>query len=201
MDSSTLRVRGFVSNPGMLYELLFRARSTGGSVGCVQFPVPSGFPPNATLTVTNAKEAWVTWVGGTEYSMDAGDAAHNFSFKGPDPHAALVALLSPQTTVAYAAILAQHVSDYKATLTTPFSLSIGQKPQLDLTTDALKAGYQIDTGNPYLEWLIFNYGRYLLMSSARGALPANLQGKWANGYGNAWSAGAHECCNLHDLIY
>jgi len=54
--------------------------------------------------------------------------------------------------------------------------------------------YQIDAtenlaGNVYIEWLLFNFGRYLLASSARGDLPANLQGKWANDLGNAWSAG------------
>jgi hypothetical protein len=36
---------------------------------------------------------------------------------------------------------------------------------------------------------MFNYGRYLLGSSARGTLPANLQGKWASGNANPWGAG------------
>lgn len=66
--------------------------------------------------------------------------------------------------------------------------------QLDTSADELMKRYQIDAtgnlaGNVYIEWLLFNFGRYLLASSARGGLPANLQGKWANGLGNAWSAG------------
>ncbi len=51
------------------------------------------------------------------------------------------------------------------------------------------AAYEVDVGNPYLEWLMFNFGRYLLVGSAPGKLPANLQGKWARDIGNPWSAG------------
>ena len=129
-------------------------------------------------------------MGGTEYSLHSGDAAHDFSFRGPDPHDGLLALINPVTpTLTFSAILEEHLADYKATLTDKFSLSLGQKPRLDLPTDVLKAAYQTDVGDKYLEWLMFNYGRYLLASSARGSLPANLQGKWADRHRNAWSAG------------
>ena len=49
-------------------------------------------------------EAWFTWVGGTDYDMNAGDTAHGYSFKGADPHAALVKLLTKATspTLSYA---------------------------------------------------------------------------------------------------
>jgi alpha-L-fucosidase 2 len=183
----------------MLYEILARVSvtltgtSSANAVKCIQYPVPSGAPPNATIQVTGGatREAWISWVGGTEYSMDAGDAAHDFSFRGPDPHNALLRLLNAPSMgiVTYARILAQHVADYKAALTNKFSLSLGQTPRLDVPTDVIKAAYKTDVGDPYLEWLLFNYGRYMLASSGRGALPANLQGKWANGHGNAWSAG------------
>lgn len=195
-DSSTLRIRGFVDTPGMLYEILARVSVTGSPVNvvkCIQFPVPFGAPPNATIEVVggSVREAWISWVGGTEYSMDAGDAAHDFSFRGPDPHDALLRLINPPSTgvMTYARILAQHIADYKAALTDKFSLSLGQTPRLDVPTDVIKAAYKTDIGDPYLEWLLFNYGRYLLASSGRGVLPANLQGKWANGHGNAWSSG------------
>ncbi|KIK01202.1 hypothetical protein K443DRAFT_122514 [Laccaria amethystina LaAM-08-1] len=79
-----------------LYSFIFRV-SASSSVRCVQFPVPSGFPPNATIEVTGTnnstglQEAHATWVGSTDYSMDAGDAAHNFTFRGADPHSSLLA--------------------------------------------------------------------------------------------------------------
>jgi alpha-L-fucosidase 2 len=198
LDSSTLRIRGFVSTPGMLYELLARVHTTpivpgsSSATRCLPLPVAPGTPPNATIEVSSGSvsEARISWVGRTEYSLDAGDAAHDFSFRGSDPHDALMALLNVPTAVrTFSEILDQHVKDYKATLTDKFSLSLGQVPRLDVPTDLVKAKYQIDVGDTYLEWLMFNYGRYLLASSARGTLPANLQGKWANVHDNAWGAG------------
>ncbi|KAG5651905.1 hypothetical protein H0H81_006986 [Sphagnurus paluster] len=197
LDSATLRIRGQIDSPGMIYEILARARaipisgSTPSTVECVQLPVTSGAPANATLQIAGgtSREAWISWVGGTEYSMDAGDAAHNFSFRGPDPHATLIALItSPGASATYAEMLDEHVTDYKATLTDKFSLSLGQIPNLALSTDQIKAAYKTDIGDPYLEWLLFNYGRYLLASSARGILPANLQGKWAHQSKNSWGS-------------
>ncbi|KAL0958844.1 hypothetical protein HGRIS_014163 [Hohenbuehelia grisea] len=191
-DANTLRLNGTVGTPGMAYELLARAGSTGGSVFCRPVESSSSAAANATITVLGASEAWITWVGGTDYNINAGDASHGFAFKGPDPHAGLVSLLSKAPRTA-AALLAAHTADVKATLNA-FSLSLGapaSKDTLSATTAALVDAYQVDEGHVYLENLLFNYGRYLLWSSARGVLPANLQGKWADGYGNAWSAGAY----------
>ncbi|KZT25594.1 glycoside hydrolase family 95 protein [Neolentinus lepideus HHB14362 ss-1] len=196
-DSSTLQVRGPVAEPGMLYELLFRAQGVGSGVNVTCTPSTGGANPNATLTVEGAKESWVTWVGGTEYSLDAGDEAHGFSFHGPDPHSSLVYLLSSatSTSVSYQSVLAEHIADYSSIIS-PFSLDLGQMPDLTKSTDQLRMTYRTDVGNPYLEWVLFNFGRYLLVSSARGALPANLQGKWAQDSSNPWSADYHANINL-----
>ncbi|KAJ7054060.1 glycoside hydrolase family 95 protein [Mycena amicta] len=193
LDSSTLRVRGTAGVPGMLYELLFRVRSTGGKIACTSLG-----SANATVAVTGrATEAWVSWVGETEFSQDAGDAAHGFSFRGADPHAAALNLINAAavSTAPYNTIRTQHFADFDATFN-KFQLSLGQTAQFSVPTDALIAAYQTDAGNPYLEWVMFNYGRYLLGSSARGALPANLQGKWANNISNPWSGDYHSNINI-----
>lgn len=177
----------------MLYELLGRVHSSGGSIDCSLSPsLDNPSFPNATIVISGASEGWITWVGGTEFSQDAGDAAHSFSFRGSDPHDELVALLPALTSSSYEQILSEHVQDFKAVLWDKFSLSLGQSPQLDIPTDQVKAAYKLDEGNPYLEWLTFNYGRYMLASSARGKLPANLQGKWAFGTSNPWGADYRE---------
>ncbi|KAF9004601.1 glycoside hydrolase family 95 protein [Cyathus striatus] len=172
----TLIVRGQVSTnpPSMVYELIFKLfPGSSGQSQCIQFPVPSGAAPNGTLSLVGgtSKEAYVTWVGGTNFSQDKGTSKDGYSFNGPDPHNALLALISTPRV-----------------LNGGFSLDLGQKPQLSLSTDQLKA--------KYLEWVLFNYGRYMLFSSARGTLPANLQGKWADGVGNAWSADYHSNINI-----
>lgn len=60
--------------------------------------------------------------------------------------------------------------------------------------------------------LYFNFGRYLLLGSSRGKLPANLQGIWCDDYIAPWSADFHininvqmnywfaEVCNLPELV-
>ncbi|KAF5366281.1 hypothetical protein D9758_005662 [Tetrapyrgos nigripes] len=194
IGSDTLQLRGFAGTPGMLYEMLGRVTSVGGSVTCDS--ISSTNSSNATLTVSQASDASFVWVGDTEYSMDAGDAAHSFSFRGADPHDTLVQLIHESSALSFDNSLAEHIEDYHSTLYDGFSLSLGQTPNLDVPTNELKASYEVDVGDPYLEWLAFNLGRYLLMSSARGTLPANLQGKWARDTSNPWGADYHSNINI-----
>ena len=52
-------------------------------------------------------------------------------------------------------------------------------------------------GDPFLENLVFDFGRHLFICSGRQtSLPPNLQGKWANALLNAWSADYHVDINL-----
>ncbi|KAF8634070.1 hypothetical protein AX17_004332 [Amanita inopinata Kibby_2008] len=204
IDSDTLLIRGRVSSSptSMLYELLFRvsvpSNTDASIVRCTPLPVRHGVPPNATVEVTGGatSEAWVTWVGATDYSLDAGDEAHSFSFRGEDPHTGLVNPLSVASNSTYQTLLDSHVSAYSAALNEPFSLSLGQKPVLDVPTDILRGRYKVDEGDAYLEWLTFNFGRYLLASSAPGVLPSNLQGIWADGWANPWGADYHSNINI-----
>lgn len=92
----------------------------------------------------------------------------------------------------------------RASLTFPQS---GNK--VSLSTDQRIANPEDDLG---LVELYFNFGRYLLLGSSRGKLPANLQGIWCKDYKAPWSADFHininiqmnywfaEVCNLPELI-
>ncbi|TRM55983.1 glycoside hydrolase family 95 protein [Schizophyllum amplum] len=193
-NSSTLQVRGHAGSPGMLYELLFHASSSTVSCQSAQPYDTSVATANATLSASGA-DVTVVWVGNTEYSMDAGDEAHDFSFKGDDPHSALASRISSLSGTSAANLLSAHVADVKATLT-GFKLDLGQTAQLDSTTATLLTAYKADTGNPYIEWLLFNFGRYMLWSSSRGTLPANLQGKWAHKLANTWNSDYHLNINV-----
>ncbi|KAI0634935.1 glycoside hydrolase family 95 protein [Trametes polyzona] len=185
-DNSTLQITGTASDPGMAFEILARVTAFGvGNTSPSVFCTPAG--SNATLSVEDAHETTITWVGGTNYDMSAGDAAHNFSFRGADPHDALLALLGPASSASYDDLRAAHVQDFQSVVS-EFKLDLGQTPDLETPTDVLKAQYKTDEGNAYLEWVLFNFGRYLLASSARGVLPANLQGKWGKDSSNPWSA-------------
>ncbi|MCF8713620.1 glycoside hydrolase family 95 protein [Joostella atrarenae] len=73
----------------------------------------------------------------------------------------------------------------------------------DFTEDTIPTDIRlknINEGNshPYLNVLFFQYGRYLLASSAafKAKLPANLQGIWSNEMWAAWEADFHLNINL-----
>ncbi|KAF9234336.1 glycoside hydrolase family 95 protein [Melanogaster broomeanus] len=174
-DNSTLRIRNYVYIPGMLYEILAQVVAPGGRVACSA--VTDSNSPNATLHVTGASETWITLVGDTDYDMAAGNAASNYSFQGQDPHNSLVALLSSANLGfrSYSSILAEHIADYNSILS-PFSLSLGQTPDLDTPTDQIVASYQTYVGNTYLEWLLEVLYRQ------------TCKGMWAEGSSNAWGA-------------
>ena len=189
-DNSTIRIRGAARDSGMKYEMLARVQtSPSGLATCVSI-APA--VENATVAVANAEAAWITWVGGTEFDLDAGSSLRGFSYKGTDPHETVVSLLQAATTLSYSSHLRAHTSDYQLGMG-KFSLSLGQKPDFTRSTDELVGLYQTRIGDAYVEWLLFNYGRYLLFSSSRGVLPPNLQGKWARDSSQPWGSG--ECYN------
>lgn len=66
-----------------------------------------------------------------------------------------------------------------------------------LPTDERLQDMRAGKMDPGLPLLYFNYGRYLLVaSSARGELPANLQGKWNEEIAPPWDSDYHHDINL-----
>lgn len=190
-NNNTLQVQGSAGSPGMIWEILatVQASGKGASVSCTALNSTT-----SVITVGGAEEAWITWVGGTDYDMNAGDAAHQFSFRGPDPHDTLTSLIQSSSNKAYLNLFKEHVQDYSSIMSS-FSLDLGQKANLDASTDSIVHAYRRDIGDSYLEWILFNYGRYLLTASSRGTLPANLQGGWVID-SSAWSADYHANINV-----
>lgn len=80
-----------------------------------------------------------------------------------------------------------HISDYKYFFDR-VSLNLGKEK--NIPTSVLLSEYKNKKYSTYLETLLFQYGRYLLISSSRKeSLPANLQGVWSAYDSSPWSAG------------
>ena len=75
------------------------------------------------------------------------------------------------------------------------TLDIGPPPEGKSIAERLEA-YKKGAQDPHLEALMFQYGRYLLISSSRGFLPANLQGLWNDKNKPAWYADYHTNINI-----
>lgn len=96
----------------------------------------------------------------------------------------------------FSAILEDHDKEYKGYFKrVEFDLTPGTiKP---IPTDERIRNYKNSTTDPHLEELIFQFGRYLLISSSRpGTLPANLQGIWSNKIQSPWNGDYHTDINL-----
>lgn len=129
---------------------------------------------------------------GTSYVLDA--ARH---FQGENPLARVAAQVGAAAARAPGELLAEHERDV-AGLIDRVHLDLGPSPveRRALPTDARLAAYTRDGDDPELEALFFQYGRYLLVSSSRGPLPANLQGLWNNSLTPPWNSDYHTNINV-----
>jgi len=98
---------------------------------------------------------------------------------------------------AYSYLKERHLKDYQE-LFSRVDLDLNCNPEdYALTTDRLLAKYNGGAHSSYLEALLFQYGRYLIIASSReGALPANLQGAWNCYNVPAWSSGYWSNINI-----
>lgn len=131
------------------------------------------------IEVQGASDVTIYLAAGTPFLND-----HKKDFKGEHPHKALTRPLSEASAKSYQQLRKNHVADYKE-LFNRVSLNLGITPNQP-TINRLNAHKQ-GAKDPALEALLFQYGRYLLISSSRpGSLPTNLQGIWNNEYKPAW---------------
>lgn len=131
------------------------------------------------IEVQGATEVTVFLVAGTSFLND-----HRKNFRGDHPHGALSKRLADASAKSYQQLRKNHVADYQE-LFGRVSLNLGTAPDLS-TIERLNA-HKKGANDAALEALLFQYGRYLLISSSRpGSLPANLQGIWNNEYKPAW---------------
>jgi len=102
--------------------------------------------------------------------------------------------ISAATVKSYEVLRSSHVADFQK-LMGRVDLDLGTPPPNKPITQRLD-DYKKGGKDPHLEALIFQYGRYLLISSSRGFLPANLQGLWNESNTPPWFADYHTNINL-----
>lgn len=107
------------------------------------------------------------------------------------------AVLAAAMKKSYEQLLKDHQADYRKYYDrVGFHISGLQQDTIptDVRLARAKEGKAVDL---HLQELLFQYGRYLLISSSReGALPANLQGVWAEKIQTAWNGDYHMDINI-----
>ncbi|MDA3821120.1 MAG: glycoside hydrolase family 95 protein [Bacteroidales bacterium] len=93
-------------------------------------------------------------------------------------------------------LLADHIEDYKHYYDR-VEIDLEGPDFSEMTTDARLESVRNGREDLDLELLLYNYGRYLLISSSRpGTNPANLQGLWNEHIQAPWNADYHLNINL-----
>lgn len=158
-------------------------------------------PGQASLAVVFSAES--------NYDQTKGTAAHNYSFRSPDDRdpgdvvGRRLAEIASSPRQSYERLLRDHVADYSSWMGL-FTLDLPDTANSSaLETSELVARYTANNNNtditttaanqpqsfadPFLEALLFDYARHLLVSSSReGSLPPNLQGVWTESLVPAW---------------
>ena len=160
---------------GMTFDLRIRILADGGSV-------TSG---GSTVTVAKANGVTLLISAGTSFNGYDKSPAR----EGRDPTAEAGRPLAAAAKLTYAELLDRHQADYRG-LFHRVSLDLGHAPGADgRTTDERLAHFVKGEPDPELAALLFNFGRYLLISSSRpGGQPANLQGIWNDSMRPPWSS-------------
>ena len=129
---------------------------------------------------------------GTSYVLDAARG-----FQGEHPLARVTGQVSAAAARPADALRSEHERDFSG-LMQRVALDLGEAgaARRALPTDARILAYTKQGADPELEAQYFQYGRYLLASSSRGSLPANLQGLWNNSLTPPWNSDYHTNINI-----
>lgn len=127
-------------------------------------------------------------------------------WRGEHPGERVKAQVETAAKRPYPELLAEHIADYQS-LYGRMSIDFGTTPEAiaSMTTEARQKAYAEAVkangtgGDPDLEELLYQYGRYLMISCSRpgyGSMAANLQGLWLMNRRPAWRCDYHTDINL-----
>ncbi|SDK28202.1 alpha-L-fucosidase 2 [Catalinimonas alkaloidigena] len=120
---------------------------------------------------------------------------------GNDPEVTTDRQLVAAAQKTFTTLQEAHITDYQHYFKR-VALDLGTSEATYFPTDARLLALQRGNADPALLALYYQFGRYLLISSSRpgpdggAALPANLQGIWADGLTPPWSADYHININI-----
>jgi len=122
----------------------------------------------------------------------------NAGWRGLDPFPVIEKELKAIENFNTSQLLERHIKDItKLTKAAHIDIGNSETSVLALPTDERLKKYSSGGKDPDLEEIMFQYGRYLLVSCSRpGGLPANLQGVWNNSNTPPWASDYHSNINL-----
>jgi len=183
--SDQLTFSGTLDN-GLKYAAALTIKQDGGTLS-----VDKDAEGNSQIHLEGANTFTLFLSAATDYLNQS--AKH---WKGKNPQEIVAVNLRNALAKKYEDLRNDHVKDYQ-NLFNRVAIQIGNNHVNDqVPTVQQIVNYKKNT-NPELETLLFQYGRYLLISSSRkGGLPANLQGLWNNSNNPPWRSDYHSNINI-----
>lgn len=136
-------------------------------------------------------DLWIDFANKEAYS----DYRRELNLKGRDYLSLTRESIAKAEKKTFESLYQAHRKEYAAYFDRA-SFQLTESPDT-LATDVLVAEAKAGEINPHLYELMFQYGRYLLISSSRpGTMPANLQGIWANKLQTPWNGDYHTDVNI-----
>jgi alpha-L-fucosidase 2 len=185
-DGATLQINGKLDN-GEAYSASAKIILDGGKLS-----IGTDGNGGRQLNISKANGFTILLSAATDYSNKREN-----KWKGEDPAGKVKGIIASASAKPYPQLLARHVADYRA-LFGRVSINLGSKTTAPGTVPTYQQilNYK-KSGDTQLEALLFQYGRYLLISSSRkGGLPANLQGLWNNSNNPPWRSDYHSNINI-----
>jgi alpha-L-fucosidase 2 len=178
---SGLAISGTLGN-GLKYDWQVMVLHTGGTLTT----------KGDALEFSGCNSVTLLAAAGTDYAMD-----YSKGYRGPAPAARVAAQIDEAARKPFSALKEQHVRDFQSLLNrVTLNLGTSTSAQVALPTNQRKLKAAATT-DPELEALLFQYGRYLLISCSRpGGLPANLQGLWNDSNDPPWHSDYHANINV-----
>lgn len=175
-QNDLITMSGHVSHFGINYETQIKVINDGGSLSAVTID------DRGEIIISKANSVVLLIATGTNYKLNEEvfiEKTNNEKLdKSITPHDAVSELISAATDKGYSSLRESHLNDYQNLFS---RVNLNFKSEVpEATTDSLIESYRSGEANLYLEELIFQYARYLLIASSRkGTLPSGLQGIWS----------------------
>lgn len=175
-QDNLITMSGHVNHFGINYETQIKVVTDGGSLSAVNDD------DKGKIIVSNANSVVLLVATGTNYKLSEEVFIEKINNKKLDknntPHNKVSELIRAASDKGFAKLRERHLNDYQ-NLFSRVEIDFGGKLP-EITTNSLLENYKEQGTSLYLEELMFQYGRYLLIASSRkGTLPSGLQGIWS----------------------
>ena len=186
-------VTGFVDGGDHKFQVKIKAVPYGGRP--VQRTKLMGLP-DSYWGIQNADSVVLILSISTDYKQEWPD------YKGDDPEIKCESIIKAAAEAGYEALKKEHVEDY-TDLYLRTQIDLNSDSELNkLPTDERYYRFQKGDQDLGLKELVFNLGRYMIISSSRpGSLPANLQGKWNTFFSAPWNGNYQSNINIQEIYW